>query len=73
MSKEAAEHHLKAAEHHEQAARHHREAAKRHDEGRYDEASEDKQSANKHLNAALFHSAIAEAIEHHGKASPAHA
>ena len=70
MSKEAAEHHQKAAEHHEQAAQHHRAAAKRHEEGRDEEALDDKRSANGHLTAALFHAAIAEAIEHHSKTKP---
>jgi hypothetical protein len=63
MSKQAAEHHLKAAEHYEQAALHHREAAKRHEEDRYQEASDDNRSANEHINAALFHAAVAEAFE----------
>lgn len=72
MSKEAAEHHQKAAEHHEQAAQHHRAAAKRHEQGR-DEEALNKRSANMHLTAALFHAAIAEAIEHHNKTSPTHA
>jgi hypothetical protein len=72
MSKEAAEHHLKSAEHYKEEARHHREAAKRHEEGQHLEALDDKRSANGHLNAALFHAALAEAIEH-SKTSPAHA
>jgi hypothetical protein len=72
MSKQAAEHHLKAAEHYEQAARHHRNAANRGEEDRHIEASDDNRSANEHINAALFHAAVAEAIEH-GKTSPAHA
>jgi hypothetical protein len=70
MSKQAAEHHLKAAEHYEQAARHHRKAAKRHEEDLPIEASDD--NRNEHKNAAVFHAAVAEAIEH-GKASPANA
>jgi hypothetical protein len=72
MSKQAAEHHLKAAEHHEQAAQHHREAAKRHEENPHAVVSGDKRSASGHINAALFHAAVAEAIEH-SKTSPTHA
>jgi hypothetical protein len=50
------------------AARHHREAAKRREEDRHIEASDDSRSANEHIIAALFHAAVAEAIEH-GKAA----
>jgi len=71
MSKQAAEHHLKAAEHHEQVAQHHREAAKRHAEDRHVAVSGDNRSATGHMNAALFHAAVAEALEH-GKTSPSH-
>ena len=72
MSKQAAEHHLKAVEHHEQAAQHHREAAKRHEEDPHAEVSGNERSASGHLNARLFHAAVAEAIEH-CKASRCHA
>src|SRR5580658_7034258 len=75
MSKQAAEHHHQAAEHHEHAARHHKEAAKHHEAGKHELAAHHAHLARGHHEHATHHAAEAAKshIEHHGKASPAHA
>jgi hypothetical protein len=75
MSKQAAEHHHKAAEHHEHAARHHKEAAKHHEAGKHETAAHHAHLAHGHHVHATHHAGEAAKahIEHHGKASPAHA
>jgi hypothetical protein len=75
MSKQAAEHDHKAAEHDEHAARHHREAAKHHEAAQPRNGSTPRTVSPRSPGTrdAPCGEAAKTHIEHHGKASPAHA